>query len=125
MLFSLKLLSVSGEGKGISLAGIKFWYSANIRIFELIIAFQLTVEVVGEVAPLLPNPGVWSMDQSLSLLSLNDSFWNTNSIAAGVELEMTEALFSRNVFTLGLSGRPSNLSSSNAWMNRVISREIK
>ena len=77
---------MSGEGKGISLAGIKFWYNANIRIFELIIAFQLTVEVVGEVAPLLPNPGVWTMDQSL--LSLNDSFWNTNSISPSVELEM-------------------------------------
>ena len=114
---------MSGEGKGISLAGIKFWYSANIRIFELIIAFQLTVEVVGEVAPLLPNPGVWTMDQSL--LSLNDSFWNTNSISASVELEMLEALFSRNVFILGLSGRHTSLSSSNLWVNWVIASEIK
>ena len=63
------------------------------------------MEVVGEVAPLLPNPGVWSMDQSLSLLSLNDSFWNTNSIATSVELEMLEALFSRNVFIFGLSSQ--------------------
>ena len=114
---------MSGKGKGISLAGIKFWCNANIRIFELIIAFQLTVEVVGEVAPLLPNPGVWTMDQSL--LSLNDSFWNTNSIAASVELEMQEALFSRNVFILGLSGRHTSLSSSNLWVNRVIASEIK
>ena len=58
------------------------------------------MEVVGEVAPLLPNPGVWTMDQSSSLLSLNDSFWNTNRKAASVELEMLEALFSRNVFIL-------------------------
>ena len=32
------------------------------------------------------------MDSSSSLLSLNDLFWNTNSIAASVELEMLEAL---------------------------------
>ena len=115
---------MSGERKGISLAGIKFWYNANIRIFELIIVFQLTVEVVGEVAPLLPNPGVWTMNQSSSLLSLNDSFWNTNSIAASVELEMLEALFSRNVFILGLSGRHTSLSSSNLWVKRVIASEI-
>ena len=114
---------MSGEGKGISLAGIKFWYNANI--FELIIAFQLTVEVVGDVAPLLPNPGVWTMDQSSSLLSLKDSFWNTNRKAASVELEMLEALFSRNVFILGLSGRHTSLSSSNLWVNRVIANEIK
>ena len=116
---------MSGEGKGISLAGIKFWYNANIRIFELIIAFQLTVEVVGEVASLLPNPGVWSMDQSLSLPSLNDSFWNTNSIATSVELEMLEALFSRNVFIFGLSSQHTRVSNSNLWVNRVIASEIK
>ena len=65
------------------------------------------------------------MDQSSSLLSPNDSFWNTNSIPASVELEMLEALFSRNVFILGLSGRHTSLSSSNLWVNRVVASENK
>ena len=65
------------------------------------------------------------MDQSSSLLSLNDSFWNKNSITASVELEMLGLIFSRNVFILWLSGRLTSLPSSNSWVNRVIDSEIK
>ena len=61
------------SGKRNPLAGVKFRYKANNNIL-IYITFQLTVELVEEVVPSLPNPGVWTMDQSSSLLSLNDSF---------------------------------------------------
>ena len=61
------------SGKKNPLAGVKFWYKAKINIL-IYITFQPTVELVEEVVPSLPNPGVWTMDQSSSLLSLNDSF---------------------------------------------------
>ena len=51
----------------------EFGYKANINIL-IYITFQPTVELVEEVVPSLPNPGVWTMDQSSSLLSLNDLF---------------------------------------------------
>ena len=67
---------MSGEaaiGKEKPSAGVKFWYKANNNIL-IYITFQPPVELVEEVVPSLPNPGVWTMDQSSSLLSLNDSF---------------------------------------------------
>ena len=67
---------MSGEaaiGKEKPSSGVKFGYKANINIL-IYITFQLTVELVEEVVPSLPNPRAWTMDQSSSLLSLNDSF---------------------------------------------------
>ena len=87
------------SGKRNPLGGVKFWYKANNNIL-IYITFQPTVELVEEVVPSLPNPGVWTMDQSSSLLSLNNSFWNKNKIAASVGSKRVRVLFSRNVFIL-------------------------
>ena len=46
-------------GKRIPLGGVKFGYKANINIL-IYFTFQLTVELVEEVVPSLPNPGVWT-----------------------------------------------------------------
>ena len=83
------------------------------------------MELVKDVVPSLPNPGVWTMDQSSSLLSLNHSFCNKNKIAASVGSKRVRVLFSRNVFILLLSGRPTSLPSSNSWVNQALDREIK
>ena len=67
---------MSGEaaiGKEKPSAGVNFGYKVNINIL-IYITFQPPVELVEEVVPSFPNPGVWTMDQSSSLLSLNDSF---------------------------------------------------
>ena len=60
------------SGKRNPLGGVKV-YKANNNIL-IYITFQPPVELVEEVVPSFPNPGVWTMDQSSSLLSLNDSF---------------------------------------------------
>ena len=46
-------------GKRNPLAGVKFGYKAKINIL-IYITFQPTVELVEEVVPSLPNPGVWT-----------------------------------------------------------------
>ena len=61
------------SGKRNPLGGVKFCYKANNNIL-IYITFLPPVELVEEVVPSLPNPGVWTMDQSSSLLSLDDSF---------------------------------------------------
>ena len=61
------------ERETLALGGVKFWYKANNNIL-IYITFLPPVELVEEVVPSLPNPGVWAMDQSSSLLSLDDSF---------------------------------------------------